>query len=352
MEVSLTLKRLNLAKSSLPVGATTPVISCFSSPRSSMLWSLQSSPVLDAHPGVLYDAYARSYAYSQACSTLIQTNNTKPGEYVSTPYTARDMLEISRQLGQKKLHYWGFSYGTFLGVTFASLWPEEVGRMVLDGNVDAVEYSNASGVHFLSDTDKVWQAFSSFCHAAGEEKCGLWADSPSAIERRVEHVLREIKITPIIVPATLPGERPEIVSYSTVRTVISRSLYRPIVMFPLLAEALAALELGNGLPMVVLADTKIEESLLCETTRLEEPSEANEDASNAILCSDNGGWMDNGTVADFGRALKDMEAMSKSITKRFHLNYLITVHRRRRYHGVHCNRLCWLESESKVEVHW
>jgi hypothetical protein len=223
------------------------------------------------------------------------------------------MLEISRRLGQTKLHYWGFSYGSFLGVTFASLWPEEVGRMVLDGNVDAVEYSSASGVHFLSDTDKVWQAFSTFCHAAGQEKCGLFANSPSVIERRVEHVLREIKITPIIVPGISPGERPEIVSYSTVRRVISKSLYRPIVMFPLLAEALAALELGNGLPMVTLADAKIEESLLCENMEVAEPSEGNEDASNAILCSDNGGWMDNGTVADFGKALADMEDMSKSI---------------------------------------
>jgi pimeloyl-ACP methyl ester carboxylesterase len=43
------------------------------------------------------------------------------------------MLHIVEKLGEKKLKYWSFSYGAFLGVTFASLWPEKVGRIFLDG---------------------------------------------------------------------------------------------------------------------------------------------------------------------------------------------------------------------------
>lgn len=52
---------------------------------------------------------------------------------MSTASVARDMLHIIEKLGEEKLKYWGFSYGTFLGVTFASLWPQKMERMVLDG---------------------------------------------------------------------------------------------------------------------------------------------------------------------------------------------------------------------------
>jgi len=55
------------------------------------------------------------------------------GRFVSTPNVARDMLHIVEKLGDEKLKYWGFSYGTYLGLTFASLWPEKIERMVLDG---------------------------------------------------------------------------------------------------------------------------------------------------------------------------------------------------------------------------
>src|SRR5699024_7928027 len=39
-------------------------------------------------------------------------------------------------LGDEKLNYLGYSYGTFLGATFAGLYPDHVGRLVLDGALD------------------------------------------------------------------------------------------------------------------------------------------------------------------------------------------------------------------------
>jgi pimeloyl-ACP methyl ester carboxylesterase len=94
-----------------------------------MIWDLQEPPVLDAHPGILYDSYAHAKAFSQQCKDSIGD----VGRFVSTPSVARDMLHIMEKLGQKQIKYWGFSYGTFLGATFASLFPDRVGRMVNDG---------------------------------------------------------------------------------------------------------------------------------------------------------------------------------------------------------------------------
>lgn len=56
--------------------------------------------------------------------------------YVSTVDTARDMDVLRALLGDEKLHYVGASYGTFLGATYADLFPQQAGRLVLDGAMD------------------------------------------------------------------------------------------------------------------------------------------------------------------------------------------------------------------------
>ena len=55
---------------------------------------------------------------------------------VDTVSAARDMDLMRALLGDEKLYYLGYSYGTFLGATYADLYPENVGRLVLDGALD------------------------------------------------------------------------------------------------------------------------------------------------------------------------------------------------------------------------
>lgn len=56
--------------------------------------------------------------------------------YINTDATARDMDLLRGLLGDEKLNYLGYSYGTWLGAWYASLFPEKVGRMVLDSATD------------------------------------------------------------------------------------------------------------------------------------------------------------------------------------------------------------------------
>lgn len=56
--------------------------------------------------------------------------------HVSTEEAARDLDIVRAVLGQPRLAYFGASYGTYLGATYADLFPDRVGRMVLDGAVD------------------------------------------------------------------------------------------------------------------------------------------------------------------------------------------------------------------------
>ncbi|WP_180968916.1 alpha/beta hydrolase [Microbacterium aurantiacum] len=57
-------------------------------------------------------------------------------EHITTINSAHDMDLIRAVLGDKELNYLGYSYGTFLGATYAKLYPEKAGRLVLDGAID------------------------------------------------------------------------------------------------------------------------------------------------------------------------------------------------------------------------
>lgn len=74
--------------------------------------------------------------------------------YITTDNAARDMDLLRAVLGDSELHYLGYSYGTFLGATYAKLFPERVGRLVLDGAIDpsvsGVDVSTTQAIGFES----------------------------------------------------------------------------------------------------------------------------------------------------------------------------------------------------------
>ncbi len=57
-------------------------------------------------------------------------------QFFTSANTARDMDRIRQALGARKISYWGQSFGTYLGAVYASLFPRNTDRMVLEGNVD------------------------------------------------------------------------------------------------------------------------------------------------------------------------------------------------------------------------
>ena len=71
-------------------------------------------------------------AFAEAC----EANSDGILPYITTENAARDMDLLRAVLGDRELNYLGYSYGTFLGATYAKLFPERVGRLVLDGAVD------------------------------------------------------------------------------------------------------------------------------------------------------------------------------------------------------------------------
>jgi pimeloyl-ACP methyl ester carboxylesterase len=75
----------------------------------------------------------RSKGYATACDTA----GGALLDHLKTTDTVADMESIRTALGAKQINFYGFSYGTYLGQVYATLHPDRVRRMVLDGNVDA-----------------------------------------------------------------------------------------------------------------------------------------------------------------------------------------------------------------------
>ena len=99
--------------------------------------------------------------YSRTC---LERNNGNL-EHVSTRESAMDMRSVADAFGIKEMNYLGFSYGSELGVMYASLYPERVGRFVLDGASDPrkklLDRSLAQGLGF----ERTLGDFFSWCDA-------------------------------------------------------------------------------------------------------------------------------------------------------------------------------------------
>jgi pimeloyl-ACP methyl ester carboxylesterase len=75
---------------------------------------------------------ARSKAYATACGK----NAGALLSHMTTVDSVKDMDSIRAALGARQINYYGFSYGTYLGQVYSTLYPQRVRRMVLDSNVD------------------------------------------------------------------------------------------------------------------------------------------------------------------------------------------------------------------------
>lgn len=98
--------------------------------------------------------------------------------HVSTVETARDMDMLRAVLGDKKLTYVGASYGTFLGATYAGLFPDRVGRLVLDGAMDPSLSARKLTEGQTAGFETAFQSFAKDC--VGRSDCPLGGTGTSA----------------------------------------------------------------------------------------------------------------------------------------------------------------------------
>jgi pimeloyl-ACP methyl ester carboxylesterase len=107
------------------------------------------------------------------------------GQFADTTSVARDMDAIRVALGEKKLTYYGVSYGTLMGQQYAELFPDKVRALVLDSNMD---HSQRTAWEFLnSETQSVQAEFGEFAAWCGRTpSCALHGQDVSRVTRALQ----------------------------------------------------------------------------------------------------------------------------------------------------------------------
>lgn len=141
-------------------------------------------------PGDLAEWDRISKKFATGCA---QRTGPLLGE-VDTDNVARDLDVLRAVLGDEVLHYLGYSYGTFIGARYADLFPDRVGRMVLDGAIDpglsAVDLSIAQAKGF----EIAWDAFAQAC--IKDKDCPL-GDKRGEIDARLRSMLNTADRNPL-----------------------------------------------------------------------------------------------------------------------------------------------------------
>ncbi|WP_394620422.1 alpha/beta hydrolase [Lentzea sp. JNUCC 0626] len=111
--------------------------------------------------------------------------------HMSTADVARDLDLLRRAVGDRKLNYLGFSYGSFLGATYANLFPNNIRALVVDGVLNPELWS--SGRQVESDRIATKEEFREFLRTCDEARCVFGPKS----EQRWDALLKSVRAKPI-----------------------------------------------------------------------------------------------------------------------------------------------------------
>ncbi|TVY83935.1 Tripeptidyl aminopeptidase [Lachnellula suecica] len=233
-------------------------------------------------------------------------DSNEAGVHMSTTTVVRDI--VAELEDPHLLNFWGISYGTVIGQVFASMFPDRVGRMALDGVVDMDSWTTV-GTAFndtsLASTDDAFSVFFHYCHFAGPDQCEFYTGStPHDIFLRFETLVLNLN-------ATYATEQ----SWSNATNIdnllkeltyeLFMETYSAIYRFPNLDKILVHVE--QFLP-------KLNASNLLELSSVL-PLNVSQNAPEsvwllAVLCSEQKDKLQNVSLHDLGPQLQDLQAQS------------------------------------------
>ncbi|HEX8344300.1 MAG TPA: alpha/beta hydrolase [Actinoplanes sp.] len=144
---------------------------------------------------------ASSKKLGKACST----GGKRLAGAMSTAEVARDMDVLRRSVGDKKLNYMGFSYGSALGQYYANMFPDRFRALVVDGVIDPTKWVGSAATKEVPSFDRIRSADGSYkalkevlvrCDKAGGLKCVFAAGDPV---KNFETIAQRLRAKPLVI---------------------------------------------------------------------------------------------------------------------------------------------------------
>lgn len=244
-------------------GQSTPFVDCID--NYDKYFAADPTPETPAQKTALIDA---TRLFSEECQK--KSGDILP--YISTNNTVRDMDAIRAALGEDKITYFGFSYGSELGATWVTMFPSTVRAAVLDGAVDPNADYMQAGLDQAKGFDTEFNKFLAQC--SQDASCAFHNNGDA--EGAYDKLIQQLDAHPLVVSKTRT-----VVNQSIAFTAISEAMYSS-TSWPELETALSDAQKGDGSGLLSLYDSYYQ--------RTPDGKYGNElEAFYSILCMDDPG---------------------------------------------------------------
>jgi len=276
------------------VNMSLPGVSCFPHDAQRDRWALVSQRYRETTAWPMDQLHlldAMNNATFAACRERIGDL----GRFVSTALVARDLDEIRKRLGEGDVTGYFISYGTGIAQTYANMFPQHVGRMILDGVEYVRDHRLAGGFGYtaLDNVTDAWHVgFLGECLKAGPQSCALaelvqerHAEAPgtalSELRDRIEALISSLIARPL--PAYTAKTGPSLITYSSLVDFLYQVMYRP-QNWPATAQMLYELALGN----TTLVAEELGKQWIFDPSAPSSPGQVSDqdELASLVVCSD------------------------------------------------------------------
>lgn len=221
------------------VGASQPAVKCFT-PAERDADRLDDE--VDTSPAGVARIQGKEKDYDRKC--VDRSGGDGPLANVGTRDAARDIDIMRAALGDQKLTYLGYSYGTDLGTAYAEQFPQNVRALVLDGAIDPAQNEQQRALGQAAGFQHAFDTWATWC--AAQPDCPLGRNPGKATAR-----FRALVLPLIGRPVAVADGRK--LSYNDALTAATQALYATQLWAPL-KQGLQELTTGQGSILMTLAD--------------------------------------------------------------------------------------------------